>query len=173
MSMVRDAAAVARVLADDPVAGCMVAARVAEHGIEPAAIGGELWTRRRARTRCVTRAPISFKLRGGPADMKAFAEQALSAARRCSSWWAAPTWCWRCGNGWNAAWGPARDVQALQPLMACDRARGAWRIQASAGSGSRKWTPIWWPPSTCSSARWASTRAPATAARATAGGWPT
>ena len=47
VSVVRDAAAVWRVLAEDPVGSCMVAARVADHGIEPTSIGGELWTRRR------------------------------------------------------------------------------------------------------------------------------
>ena len=35
VSVVRDAAAVRRVLDDDPVGSCMVASRVAEHGIEP------------------------------------------------------------------------------------------------------------------------------------------
>ena len=48
VSVVRDAAAVRRVLDDDPVGSCMVASRVAEHGIDPSAIGGELWTRRHA-----------------------------------------------------------------------------------------------------------------------------
>ena len=47
VSVVRDAAAVLQVLAEDPVGSCMVASRVAEHGVEPGAIGGELWTRRR------------------------------------------------------------------------------------------------------------------------------
>ena len=35
VSVVRDAAAVRRVLDEDPVGSCMVASRVAEHGIEP------------------------------------------------------------------------------------------------------------------------------------------
>lgn len=48
VSVVRDAAAVWRVLEDDPVASCMVAARVADHGIDPNSIGGELWTLRGA-----------------------------------------------------------------------------------------------------------------------------
>ena len=48
VSVVRDAAAVRLVFDEDPVGSCMVASRVAEHGIEPSAIGGELWTRRRA-----------------------------------------------------------------------------------------------------------------------------
>jgi len=45
VSVVREAGEVCRVLDEDPVGSCMVASRVAEHGIEPSAIGGELWTR--------------------------------------------------------------------------------------------------------------------------------
>ena len=45
VSVVRDAAAVRQVLDADPVGSCMVASRVAEHGVDPSAIGGELWTR--------------------------------------------------------------------------------------------------------------------------------
>ena len=41
VSVVRDAGAVQRVFDGDPVGCCMVAARVAEHGVDPAAIGGE------------------------------------------------------------------------------------------------------------------------------------
>ncbi|MFN8070661.1 MAG: GNAT family N-acetyltransferase [Mycobacterium sp.] len=118
VSMVRDAAAVARVLADDPVAGCMVAARVAEHGIEPAAIGGELWTRRRAEDSLCYAGANLIPLRGGPADMKAFAEQALSAARRCSSLVGRADLVLAMWERLERGWGPARDVRALQPLMA-------------------------------------------------------
>ena len=46
VSVVRDAAAVWRVFGDDPVGSCMVAARVADHGLDPNSIGGELWTLR-------------------------------------------------------------------------------------------------------------------------------
>lgn len=93
VSVVRDAAAVWRVLDDDPVASCMVAARVADHGIDPNAIGGELWT-----------------LRG--------ADEAMRGARRCSSLvgradLVMPMW-----ERLEAAWGPARDVRDRQPLLA-------------------------------------------------------
>src|SRR3569833_365096 len=46
VSVVHDAAAVRQLLDEDPVGSCMVASRVADHGVEPSAIGGELWTRR-------------------------------------------------------------------------------------------------------------------------------
>ena len=39
VSVVRDAAACLQVFDDDPVGSCMVAARVAEFGVEPGAIG--------------------------------------------------------------------------------------------------------------------------------------
>lgn len=134
--MVRDAAAVARVLADDPVAGCMVAARVADHGIDPAAIGGELWTRRRAEDSLCYAGANLIPLRGGPADMKAFAEQALSAARRCSSLVGRADLVLSMWERLERGWGPARDVRARQPLMAlrsrphCAVDRGVRRVRA-------------------------------------------
>ncbi|EUA76291.1 hypothetical protein I553_7425 [Mycobacterium xenopi 4042] len=85
MSVVRDAAAVGRVLDADPVGSCMVAARVADHGIDPNAIGGELWTRRGAdESLCYAGANL-IPLRGALEDLHAFADEAMSAARRCSS----------------------------------------------------------------------------------------
>ena len=85
VTVARDAAAVARVLADDPVGSCMVAARVAEHGVDPRAIGGELWTRRGAEDSLCYAGANLIPLRGGPGDLRAFADQALSGTRRCSS----------------------------------------------------------------------------------------
>jgi len=74
VSVVRDAGAVQRVFDGDPVGCCMVAARVAEHGIDPAAIGGELWTRRGAdESLCYAGANL-IPLRGAAPDMQAFAD---------------------------------------------------------------------------------------------------
>jgi predicted GNAT family acetyltransferase len=118
VSVARDAVAVARVLADDPVACCMVAARVADHGVDPAVIGGELWTRRRVEDSLCYAGPNLIPLRGAPADLRAFAEQALSTPRRCSSLvgpadLVLPMW-----ERLEQGWGPARDVRDRQPLMA-------------------------------------------------------
>ena len=66
--MVRDVAAVQRVLDDDPVGACMVASRVADHGVEPSAIGGELWTRRRATDSLCYAGANLIPLRGEPAS---------------------------------------------------------------------------------------------------------
>lgn len=121
MSVVRDAremAAVRQVLDDDPVASCMVASRVAEHGIEPSAIGGELWMRRGARESLCYAGANLIPLRGARGDLNAFADKAMSDARRCSSLvgraeLVLPMW-----QRLEHVWGPARDVRADQPLMA-------------------------------------------------------
>ena len=121
VSLVRDAAAVDRVLAADPVSSCMVAARVAEHGIEPNAIGGELWTRRGAdESLCYAGANL-IPLRGARADLNAFADKAMGSARRCSSLvgpseLVMPMW-----QRLESTWGPARDVRENQPLMALSK----------------------------------------------------
>lgn len=121
VSVVRDVAAVRRVLDHDPVGSCMVAARVADHGIEPSAIGGELWTRRGVDESLCYAGPNLIPLRGGPADLNAFADEAMSASRRCSSLvgraeLVMPMW-----RRLEPAWGPARDVREHQPLMALGR----------------------------------------------------
>ena len=63
----------------------MVAARVTDHGVEPNSIGGELWTRRGAEESLCFAGANLIPLRGGPADLNAFADEAMSGSRRCSS----------------------------------------------------------------------------------------
>jgi len=117
VSVVRDGAAVRRVFDDDPIGSCMVAARVADHGIESNAIGGELWTRRGPdESLCYAGANV-IPLRGRLGDLYAFADAALTASRRCSSLvgraeLVMPMW-----QRLEPAWGPARDVREHQPLM--------------------------------------------------------
>ncbi|BDE13309.1 MULTISPECIES: GNAT family N-acetyltransferase [Mycobacterium] len=118
VSVVRDAAAVWRVLNENPVESCMVAARVADYGVEPNAIGGELWTRGGVdESLCFAGANL-IPLRGNLIDLNAFADEAKSTARRCSSLvgradLVLPMW-----QRLESAWGPARDVRDNQPLMA-------------------------------------------------------
>lgn len=137
MSVVRDAAAVWRVLDDDPVASCMVAA-VADHGIDPNAIGGELWTLRGA-DESLCFAGANLTLRGAPGDLTAFADEAMRGARRCSSLvgradLVMPMW-----ERLEAAWGPARDVRDRQPLLAlssypsCDIDTAVRQVRPEAG----------------------------------------
>jgi predicted GNAT family acetyltransferase len=118
VSVVRDAAAVRQVLDEDPVGSCMVASRVAEHGIDRSAIGGELWTRRRVSEALCYAGANLIPLRGDLHDLHAFADKATSTARRCSSLvgraeLVLPMW-----RRLEYAWGPARDVRERQPLMA-------------------------------------------------------
>jgi uncharacterized protein len=117
VSVVRDGASVRRVFDDDPVGSCMVAARVADHGIDPNSIGGELWTRRGPdESLCYAGANL-IPLRGDLPDLYAFADAAMTASRRCSSLvgraeLVMPMW-----HRLEPVWGPARDVREHQPLM--------------------------------------------------------
>ena len=122
VSVARDIIAVRDVLDSDPVAACMVASRVAEHGIEPSAIGGELWTRRRATESLCYAGANLIPLRGALSDLNAFADKAMSSPRRCSSLvgraeLVLPMW-----QRLEQVWGPARDVRSHQPLMALNTA---------------------------------------------------
>ncbi len=118
VSVARDAAAVWRVLDADPVGSCMVASRVADYGVDPRSIGGELWTRGSADESLCYAGGNLVPLRGAPADLTAFADKAVSAIRRCSSLvgraeFVLPMW-----QRLADVWGPARDVRESQPLMA-------------------------------------------------------
>lgn len=118
VSVVRDVAAVRQVLDADPVGSCMVASRVAEHGVDPSAIGGELWSRGRATESLCYAGANLIPLRGVAGDLHAFADKAVSAARRCSSLvgraeLVMPMW-----RRLEHSWGPARDIRDRQPLMA-------------------------------------------------------
>lgn len=97
----------------------MVAARIADHGTtDPNSIGGELWTYRGVdESLCYAGANL-IPLRGGPADLTAFADEAMRVSRRCSSLvgraeLVLPMW-----RRLEPVWGPARDVRENQPLMA-------------------------------------------------------
>src|ERR1700759_4298233 len=118
VSVVRDGASVRKVFDDDPVGSCMVAARVADHGLDSNAIGGELWTRRGPHESLCYAGANLIPLRGQLNDLYAFADAALTGSRRCSSLvgraeLVMPMW-----QRLEPAWGPARDVRDRQPLMA-------------------------------------------------------
>lgn len=118
VSVVRDVAAVRPILDADPIGSCMVAARVADYGIEPNAIGGQLWAFGDAADSLCFAGANLIPLRGDPVGLTAFADKAMSSPRRCSSLvgrahLVLPMW-----QRLESAWGPARDVRADQPLMA-------------------------------------------------------
>lgn len=118
VSLVRDVAAVSRVMTEDPVGACMVAARVADHGVDPRAIGGELWIRGRAEEALCFAGGNLIPLRGQPVDLRAFADRALSVSRRCSSVVGPAHLVMAMWDRLADGWGPARDVRERQPLLA-------------------------------------------------------
>jgi uncharacterized protein len=120
-----DEAAVHRLLASDPVAGCVLAGRIEASGTAPATLGAPLWGMGEGRTLdavCLAGANlIPFSVPGAErAAAAAFAERARRAGRRCSTIVGpaavvAPLW-----DLLAPSWGPARDHRPDQPLMAID-----------------------------------------------------
>ena len=96
----------------------MVAARVADHGVDPVGIGGELWTMARAEDSLCYSGANLIPLRGSRADLLAFADRALNGPRRCSSLVGRADLVLTMWDRLRHGWGPARDVRDRQPLMA-------------------------------------------------------
>ncbi|WP_222112512.1 GNAT family N-acetyltransferase [Gordonia paraffinivorans] len=117
----RDAAAVERVLASDPVAMCMVAARFETHGINPRLLGGEFWTADDPSTSLCFSGANLIPLIGARADLDHFSDRAVAAPRACSSIvgraeLVLPMW-----EQIEPVWGAAREVRPVQPLLALTR----------------------------------------------------
>lgn len=120
-----DEAAVHRLLATDPVAACVLAARVETAGTAPASLGAPLWgfgDGAELEAVCLAGANlIPFAAPGAEvAAAAAFADRARRAGRRCSTIVGpaasvAPLW-----DLLGAQWGPARDHRPRQPLLAID-----------------------------------------------------
>ncbi|MFC0315170.1 GNAT family N-acetyltransferase [Gordonia phosphorivorans] len=114
----RDAAAVSRALAADPVSAVMVAARVEAYGLSPRFLGGELWTASCPEESLCFSGSNLIPLSGGSADLDHFAERALSGARLCTSvvgpdHLALPLW-----ERLAPHWPIPREIRAVQPLLA-------------------------------------------------------
>ena len=113
VSVVRDAATWlrSRFSTTIPSAACMVASRVAEHGIDPPRSAANCGRGAGpSESLCFAGANL-IPLRGGLTDLNAFADKAMSTARRCSSLvgraeLVLPMW-----QRLEHAWGPARDVR--------------------------------------------------------------
>ncbi|MFI9625800.1 GNAT family N-acetyltransferase [Streptomyces sp. NPDC052042] len=107
------------VLESDPVANAFVTSRVRIAGLDPWRLGGEMWgwyADGRLRSLCYSGANL-VPICAGPEAVRAFADRARRAGRRCSSIVgpAEPTaQLWRL---LEPGWGPAREVRAHQPLM--------------------------------------------------------
>jgi predicted GNAT family acetyltransferase len=110
-------------LARDPVADVFVAARVEATGLDPWRAGAEVWgygERGRLEALCWSGANL-VPVQAGPDAVRAFAERARRAGRRCSSIVGSsasvdPLW-----QALRSRWGSARDVRSGQPLLAVDR----------------------------------------------------
>ncbi len=104
-------------LDDDPVAACMVAARVEIAGLDPWRLGGELWSvGSRLDGLCFSGANL-VPLRGDRQALRSFAERARRHGRGCSSVvgraeLVLPLW-----EDLSGHWTPAREVRPDQPLM--------------------------------------------------------
>ena len=105
------------VLDGDPVATCMVAARVEIAGLDPWRLGGELWAvGSKFDGLCFSGANL-VPLRGERAALRSFADRARRHGRTCSSVvgraeLVLPLW-----DDLIEHWAPAREVRADQPLM--------------------------------------------------------
>jgi predicted GNAT family acetyltransferase len=113
----RDRAGVRAALDSDPVAACMVAARVEIAGLDPWRLGGELWSvGSRLDSLCFSGANL-VPLRGDRQALRSFAERARRHGRGCSSVvgraeLVLPLW-----EDLSGHWTPAREVRPDQPLM--------------------------------------------------------
>jgi predicted GNAT family acetyltransferase len=118
----RDVPDVLRALAADPVATCMVAARVEEFGVDPRAFQGEIWSRGRPGSSLCFSGANLVPLCGDYDDIRAFADRACRGPRMCSSVvgrseLTLPLW-----EMLESEWGAAREVRPDQPLLATTRA---------------------------------------------------
>lgn len=114
----RELAQVLRVLDADPVASCMVAARVQEFGLDARDGLGEMWTRGHpSESLCFSGANL-VPLLGDREALRAFADRAGRWPRICSSIvgrqeLALPLW-----EMLSDRWGAPRELRATQPLLA-------------------------------------------------------
>ncbi|MEU7738001.1 GNAT family N-acetyltransferase [Streptomyces griseus] len=114
-----DLQAALAILESEPVANAFVTSRVQVAGLDPWRLGGEMWgwyADGMLRSLCYSGANL-VPICAGPEAVRAFADRARRAGRRCSSIVgpAEPTTqLWRL---LEPSWGPAREVRANQPLM--------------------------------------------------------
>ena len=114
----RDADAVNRALDLDPIASCMVAARVEAYGLAPRFLGGELWTASEPSESLAFSGANLMPLRGGAAHLDAFVDRALSGPRMCTSVVGEADLALFMWDRLSPEWGPAREIRADQPLLA-------------------------------------------------------
>ncbi|MBT2395225.1 GNAT family N-acetyltransferase [Streptomyces sp. ISL-100] len=111
------------ILESEPVANAFVTSRVQAAGLDPWRLGGEMWgwyADGRLRSLCYSGANL-VPICATPEAVRAFADRARRAGRRCSSIVGPAE---ATGQLWRLlepSWGPARDVRPHQPLMVTDQ----------------------------------------------------
>ncbi|MBV8931743.1 MAG: GNAT family N-acetyltransferase [Kutzneria sp.] len=120
----RDVSAVRTVFNGDPVACCMVAARVEAAGTDPWRLGGELWgldgrhSRHGDLSGLCFAGPNLIPLSGNRSALRCFADRAMRRHRMCSSLVGPAEQVMGLWQELEPVWGPAREVRACQPLLA-------------------------------------------------------
>ncbi|WP_030544447.1 GNAT family N-acetyltransferase [Streptomyces albus] len=112
------------VLDRDPVTNAFVAARVQAAGLDPWRLGGEMWgwyADGRLESLCYAGANL-VPVEAGPEAVRAFAERARRAGRRCSSIVGPAEATALLWSLLEPSWGPAREVRPCQPLMVASTA---------------------------------------------------
>lgn len=122
----RDAEAVTRALDADPVASCMVAARIEAYGIIPRLLGGEMWSASTPEESLCFSGANLMPLVGDANDLDYFADRVLGAPRMCTSVVGAAELALGLWDRVESEWGTPREVRPEQPLLAL---RGAPAIE--------------------------------------------
>jgi len=118
-----DRAAVDAVLAADPVQAAFVASRVRSAGLAEWRLGAQVWgyePHGRVEALCYSGANL-VPVGAGPAAARTFAARARWQGRICSSLVGPSAPVLDLWSQLEAAWGPAREVRAVQPLLATRR----------------------------------------------------
>lgn len=119
---VRDASALASLLAADPVAHCFVASRVRIAGADPWRLGGDLlgYFDDAGLQSAVFLGANLVPVATSAASRAAFADRLRPRGRRCSSLVGPAEEVLDLWRLLEPAWGPAREVRTRQPLMLLD-----------------------------------------------------
>ncbi|MEW2635356.1 GNAT family N-acetyltransferase [Streptomyces sp. NPDC048389] len=111
------------ILESEPVTNAFVTSRVQVAGLDPWRLGGEMWgwyADGHLRSLCYSGANL-VPICATPEAVRAFADRARRAGRRCSSIVGPAEPTARLWRLLEPNWGPARDVRPNQPLMITDR----------------------------------------------------
>ncbi|MGW7201550.1 GNAT family N-acetyltransferase [Streptomyces chryseus] len=111
------------ILKSEPVANAFVTSRVQAAGLDPWRLGGEMWgwyADGRLRSLCYSGANL-VPICATPEAVRAFADRARRAGRRCSSIVGPAETTRQLWRLLEPSWGPARDVRPHQPLMVTEQ----------------------------------------------------